>query len=78
MICLSRDELRELTGYRQRSAVIRWLRENCIQHYIGGDAWPRVLHSTLGGKATSKTLTKSKPNLDALLELQGGRHGKAT
>lgn len=70
MIVLSREELRELTGYRQRSRVIRWLRENGFAFYLGGDAWPRVLRESF--EKPRKTLTRSAPNVQALKELQNG------
>jgi hypothetical protein len=68
-----RSELIRITGYKQRAAIIRWLKENRFQFYIGGDKWPRVVMPT-DGVALPATLKKSEPNSAALMELQ---HGKA-
>lgn len=75
MIVLSREELRDLTGYRQRSRVIQWLRENGFAFYLGGDEWPRVLRDTMS--LPRKTLTRSAPNVQALKELQSGKAKEA-
>jgi hypothetical protein len=75
VICLSREELTELSGYRQRAAVTRWLRENTIPFYIGGDGWPRVLHSVLG-VSKPKTLIRSQPNVAALKEWESAKTQK--
>jgi hypothetical protein len=74
MICLTRDELVELTGYKRPHTISNWLRYNCIQYYVGADGWPRVMRD--GGFATPKTLTKSVPNIAALKELQNGKAKK--
>jgi len=74
MLCLSRAELTEWSGYRQRSRVAAWLKQNGVQFLMGADGWPRVRREA--AVATPRTLTKSVPNINALLEMQGGRHGK--
>ena len=38
MICLSRDELIEITSYRQRSAISKWLLKNGF-----ASVWQRVM-----------------------------------
>jgi hypothetical protein len=75
MICLTRDELVELTGYRRPHTITRWLRDNVIQFYVGADGWPRVLRNSSFDER--KTLTKSVPNIAALQDMQRGHHGKA-
>lgn len=75
MICWTREELKELSGYRLPSKISRWLRDNGFQHYIGADGWPRVLRDT--AIPMPKTLTKSVPNVAALKELQNGAAKKA-
>lgn len=74
---LSKDELRELTGYRRPSCILSSLRENRIPVLlVGPDGWPRVLRAALVG--SPKTLTKSGPNIHALKEMQNGtRKNKA-
>lgn len=41
-LCLSRDELRELSGSKQRSKIVAWLVRNGFRPRIGVDGWPRV------------------------------------
>ena len=76
MICLSRDELIELSGYKMPSKISVWLRNNGLKHFIGADGWPRVLRDP--SFSTGNTLTKSVPNVAALKELQDGKAKKAT
>ena len=39
---LTRDEIRELSGYRQKSAIARWLMENRYPFELDKDGWPKV------------------------------------
>ena len=39
---LTRDQLQALTGYKQRTRVLGWLRRNGIRHYVRADGWPAV------------------------------------
>lgn len=74
---LTREELRELTGYRRPSCILASLNSNRIQVLlVGPDGWPRVLRSTLENRP--KTLTKSEPNLAALKDLQNGTRKNKT
>jgi hypothetical protein len=62
---LSRDELQELTGYRQFAAQIRWLASRGFRHEVGADGRPKVLRAEadrhmLGGKARTKELNLAK------------------
>lgn len=79
MICLSRAQLEEVSGYRQKSRIAQWLRQNGFNFRVGADGWPRVdkdhYHGVMGTR-TPKSLTNSKPNVGALMEMQ--RHGKKT
>lgn len=77
MICLTRAELQELTGYRRPSSVLKNLNDNGIPIVaIGGDGWPRVLQTFV--KITPRTLTNSEPNIAALKDMQNGpRSNKA-
>jgi hypothetical protein len=40
-------DLQALSGYRQVSKVIDWLRENRIRFVVGGDGKPRTTHDLL-------------------------------
>lgn len=44
---LNRDELRELTGRRQRLKVIAWLTTSGYRFEVAADGWPRVLRAAL-------------------------------
>lgn len=74
MICFSRQELQELSGYSRPTKIQTWLRNNGIRFFVGGDGWPRVLRDAL--VAPTKTLTRSQPNIAALTELQSGKAKK--
>lgn len=79
MICLSKAELLEVSGYRRPSSVAKWLRQNGFTFRVGADGWPRVDRShyhALMGSSVARTLTKSEPNVSALMEAQ--RNGKKT
>lgn len=64
---LRRDDLMELTGYTQRSAVIRWLDANGWPYVVSGlDGWPRVLRQyhdkrMMGEKTTAAERKAAEP-----------------
>ena len=45
MMFLSQSDLVALSGYKRRSLVARWLRDNGFVFVLGIDGWPRVAHS---------------------------------
>ena len=55
---MSFDDLQALSGYKQVSKVIDWLRENQIRFVVGGDGKPRttndLLESDLDGQKERK------------------------
>ncbi len=42
MLCLTRDELKEISGYKQKSAIAAWLRENRYPFELDKDGNPKV------------------------------------
>jgi hypothetical protein len=64
---LTKAELQELTGARQRAKVIRVLVENDIRFVKAADGWPRVHSDALTGhNVVSLSARRSRePNLDA-------------
>lgn len=50
-LVLSREDLRELTGYRLPSKQIEALRAMGVRHYVGPDGHPRVARAWLEGAA---------------------------
>ena len=41
------DDLQRLSGYKQASKVIEWLREQRVAYVVGGDGKPRTTHDML-------------------------------
>lgn len=39
---LTKDELRDLSGYKQKTAIARWLTENRYPWEPDKDGWPKV------------------------------------
>ena len=48
-LCLSRDEVAELTGAKTRAGQLRVLRANGIYHVIRADGWPNIPRSAIDG-----------------------------
>ncbi|KRG47390.1 hypothetical protein ARC20_03420 [Stenotrophomonas panacihumi] len=48
-LCLSRDELRDLTGTPIRARQLQFLLRNGIRHYIDLNGRPVVMRSTVTG-----------------------------
>lgn len=49
-LCLSRDEVRDLTRTPIRARQVAFLRANGIRHYVDGHGWPVVLRSAVEGE----------------------------
>lgn len=56
-LCLSRDEIRDLTRTPQRARQIRFLQQNGIKHYVDAHGWPVVLRSAVGANAEKPAAT---------------------
>ena len=69
---LTREELIELTGYRQRSRIFAWLQKNGFRPRLGADRWPRV-DRTLYERVVSGSVrnTAAEPNFQFLDRPQG-------
>lgn len=71
---LTQKEIVELTGYKQRTAQIKWLRENGIRFLLGGDDHPRILSSQIEqliGSFSKSAKRKAEPNEEALQKYMG-------
>ena len=44
---LNRDELRELSGRKQRGKVTEWLQANGYRFDLAADGWPKVLRAAV-------------------------------
>lgn len=49
-VILTPAQLFELTGYRQPSAQLRWLKANGFRHFVRADGKPVVLEVDLAGQ----------------------------
>ena len=47
-ICLSRDELTELTRTPRKARQVAFLRQNGIRHYLDAYGWPVVTRAAVG------------------------------
>jgi hypothetical protein len=54
-LCLSRDEIRDLTRTPIRARQAAFLRANGIRHYLDGHGWPVVLRSSVEGSSVPKS-----------------------
>lgn len=65
---LTKPEIQELTGCRQRAACIRVLAENGIPYVMAADGWPRIHSDALtGGNVVSlRTRRDQEPDLGVL------------
>jgi hypothetical protein len=52
---LTRDELRDLTGYKQKSAIARFLTENRYPWEPDKDGWPKVPRIAVEARFQVKT-----------------------
>ncbi len=59
---LTKDQVREFTGYQNRPQQIAWLRANGYPFEIGGDGRPRVLTATVLAKLGAPA-QQSRPQL---------------
>lgn len=47
-LCLSRDEVKELSRTPFKARQLAFLRQNGITHYVDGHGWPVVLRAAVG------------------------------
>ncbi|TMR61831.1 DUF4224 domain-containing protein [Streptococcus pseudopneumoniae] len=62
-LVLTRDELIELTGYKQPKRQVAWLRQQAIPLYVAANGRPKVLRSTLESTTVNR---RTEPNFAAL------------
>ena len=62
-LCLSRDEIAELTRSPQKARQVEFLRMNGIRHYVDAHGWPVVTRAAVEGEREPAQDRKSwKPN----------------
>jgi hypothetical protein len=61
-LCLSRDEIAELTRAQTRRRQVAFLAQNGIRHYVDGHGWPVVTRAAVeGNPAPVQDRPKWKP-----------------
>ena len=68
---LTREEIKQLTGYRIPSKQIRWLQQEEFKFKVAADGRPRVLKTEVEfqmghGSAIIKKNTKNNPDIERL------------
>lgn len=62
-LCLSKDEVRQLSRTPQKARQLEFLRRNGIRHYVDAYGWPVVLRSAVGASSPQPTAPPVwKPN----------------
>lgn len=61
-LCLSKQEIRELTGTPIRTRQFKMLRDNGIRHYADSHGCPVVLRSAVEGRPATDEAPSWKPN----------------
>lgn len=54
-LCLSREEIRQLSRTPQKARQLDFLRRNGIRHYVDAYGWPVVLRSAVGASSPQPT-----------------------
>lgn len=66
---LTRDELAEMSGRKQRSKVCEWLAGNGYKFEVAADGWPKVLRAALDARlmpgAGQRTMSRREPDFSA-------------
>lgn len=59
-LCLTRDEISELTRCKLKASQVAFLRSNGIRHYVDAHGWPVVTRAAIGvgDAATEKPVVK--------------------
>ena len=57
------NELKALSGYKQVSKVIDWLREHRVKYVVGGDGKPRTTDDFLREAIDGETRPKEAPTI---------------
>lgn len=62
-LCLTRDEIADLSRCKLKSGQLAFLRQNGIRHYVDAHGWPVVTHAAVeGDRDTAQAPTRWKSN----------------
>lgn len=68
-LCLSRDELAEISGRKQRGKIAEWLTANGYRFDVAADGWPRVLRAAVDAKlmptSGKRAMQRKEPDFSA-------------
>ena len=68
-LCLTRDELTELTGRKQRAKIAEWLIDNGYKFDLAADGWPKVLRAAVEARLmpsqNKRKITSAQPDFTA-------------
>lgn len=78
-LVLTRAELKDLSGWKQKSKITQWLIREGYAFSMGPKDWPRVLRHELERRPSSvvQSTKRVEPNIKALELRQGAIRGKA-
>ncbi len=72
---LSIEELKELSGRKNKSKIKEWLRSKGVNYLEGADGYPRVskeyIEAMLNGNISIKNSERKRGNEKALFEMMG-------
>ena len=70
---LSKSDIEELTGFKQKVKQSEWLIHNGIHHFHDRSGYPKALWSSVSGSEHNHpSQTDAMPDLEALKELDNG------
>lgn len=77
-LCLSKDEVRQLSRTPQKARQLEFLRRNGIRHYVDAYGWPVVLRSAVGPRPHNRQHRPpgSQTRLGDPLPVDGPKLGK--
>lgn len=62
-LCLTRDEIAELTHTKLKAKQVAFLRSNGIRHYVDDHGWPSVTRAAVEGvRDEAQAVRPWKPN----------------
>lgn len=66
---LTRDDLTEMSGRKQRGKIAEWLAGNGYKFEVAADGWPKVLRAAVDAKlmptSGKRTIQRKEPDFSA-------------
>lgn len=67
-LLLTKQEVRELTGYQAKSRQIRKLKEYGVRFFVAADGYPRVVRAEI--ENPGRIASKAQPDFSALVKTE--------